>query len=764
MKPEYKSALINELEELREKSPIKFEILQLDNLRKLNDLRLNIEEIKSPLVLVYSEYKYITDNSVQEYITIDSNQKKISNKIDIQNAMLANQNFQIIIVSKDLTETVTIEDYLIEKYQTVHTLEISHPFKSADRILINVKIDTKKAIDRCNIEIFSGMLYQSILFLECDNCVYFSEDYHPGIVAFDAVLQLQILKRIGALYDLSDFYLDQLPYPMAIKKDPEYIPSEKDLNNQDKSNMCKAIAEKLRQNSEVISIEYGDICSVKTILQIMEDQGCDLKKATEIFDQKKEDYRSQYQKRIEKKEKKKAKDFHRNQMFLSQGDKVINEYTDAVVNDLKTKIHPGFEVSVFGGSSYQEFARAFYEKQVLNSTVVVRANMEFTFDYKTYSVERLDGTSAGYFYDAFSLPILYGVTVEIYSVDEKEMDYLAQQLKEAYSNEVQIKLPIKKISNSNNIIRLSLDPGIETKKEQSIEGYENLKKTIIAFQKFPNVYYIQNYEKKEVEDNQRLQFRMVQQCLFLQKCLEMIKWKTLPTLEKDYRYFTLGKKPFFSSVEFNEMRNRLMQGLPIERELFDKAFEDITTIYPMLYDKMFQKLSVEQIKKEIEMLQKNYDNRLKQYCSFLELNSLQAATEWMPIRNSISSSPRDKKCFEFYEEKMENSDILIFDAITKCRGMLWEEELEARERDRAREEARAMREEESESSGGGSFLGSMVGAAVGTAIGNKKAKKQKKGKVDLWGTAACPYGNRIDRYRKVECNSSCPKRGQCSRA
>ena len=103
-------------------------------------------------------------------------------------------------------------------------------------------------------------------------------------------------------------------------------------------------------------------------------------------------------------------------------------------------------------------------------------------------------------------------------------------------------------------------------------------------------------------------------------------------------------------------------------------------------------------------------------------------------------------------------------------------ELEAqRERERIeREEREAMRAEQ-EAYGGRSSGSSILKTAVGVALGNKISsggkKKSANGKIDLWGTAACPYGQPMRKFRKdspsfmtVSCNMSCPRWGQCSRA
>ena len=211
--------------------------------------------------------------------------------------------------------------------------------------------------------------------------------------------------------------------------------------------------------------------------------------------------------------------------------------------------------------------------------------------------------------------------------------------------------------------------------------------------------------------------------------------------------------------------------MPISKELFDSAMKSIVKYYPDLYQQFINGWSYAQIEQNMDGFINYYKTRFESLMNLLKI----------PVRSMKNPFYQDQITYHtqealiYFIRKMLDPYCELAHAIVEYTNNK-RKELEAqRERERIeREEREAMRAEQ-EAYGGRSSGSSILKTAVGVALGNKISsggkKKSANGKIDLWGTAACPYGQPMRKFRKdspsfmtVSCNMSCPRWGQCSRA
>lgn len=265
-------------------------------------------------------------------------------------------------------------------------------------------------------------------------------------------------------------------------------------------------------------------------------------------------------------------------------------------------------------------------------------------------------------------------------------------------------------------------------------------------------------------------------------CEYKIRNEALPQLDSAYKnLFTLNqKKSFFGSmldaigsafesVEYKQLKECFKYGRPVDRNLFDTALSKITNVYPLLYDKMAQGWSPEQIHEDLNKYADLINKKWNAICKDV------FTIACLPIFHQLNMSgdgnqPTEQihKGLVFYIQKMADDPYCtLANAMEAYSEQLRIEEEERIERNRQNQEtleewSESFRERRQNSSSGG-FLSNMLSTAGGVALGNKmsNSRGKKSGKLDLYGTARCPYGKKDDGGWTIACDLRCPFHRDC---
>ena len=454
--------------------------------------------------------------------------------------------------------------------------------------------------------------------------------------------------------------------------------------------------------------------------------------------------------------------------FSGEGDKQLNRYTDAVIQDFQSNISLD-NTAIYGGTSFSKWYSQFEERSLTYPNILIVDSFKYEIGLHSYENETTDGDIVAHEYNTCCLPVKYGIFVRIFSNSAEKNKELEQRIIDYYSTQKQIRVSDYKNQGELSVINLQVSPETEIERKQ----FGSVHRTIIMFKPFNSIFYVCGYTPEECENNQRQQLRLLQQAEYMYiklsyyaEAKRQLSSYYKPLIER--KHSLLG---FLNSADYKKVKSLYNNGMPISKELFDSAMKSIVKYYPDLYQQFINGWSYAQIEQNMDGFINYYKTRFELLMNLLKI----------PARSMKNPFYQDQITYHtqeaiiYFIRKMLDPYCELDHAIGEYTNNK-RKELEAqRERERIeREEREAMRAEQ-EAYGGRSSGSSILKTAVGVALGNKISsggkKKSANGKIDLWGTAACPYGQPMRKFRKdspsfmtVSCNMSCPRWGQCSRA
>ena len=203
------------------------------------------------------------------------------------------------------------------------------------------------------------------------------------------------------------------------------------------------------------------------------------------------------------------------------------------------------------------------------------------------------------------------------------------------------------------------------------------------------------------------------------------------------------------SEEYNDLRNSIQRGEPINKELFDKALKLITNVYPNLYDKTMQGWTIEQIQQDLNKYADLFNRKWNQICNLLAVSCISMFTQLGMSGDNNKLSEDIHNGLSFYSKKMLDTPGLniqdcksLYDKVLIAQKQRAEEAFDAA-RDYLRESNR------SDSSGG--------------IFGNITSSKKKNEKKDFMGSANCMYRKKDSSGFTVYCDYRCPLYWECKR-
>lgn len=239
-----------------------------------------------------------------------------------------------------------------------------------------------------------------------------------------------------------------------------------------------------------------------------------------------------------------------------------------------------------------------------------------------------------------------------------------------------------------------------------------------------------------MENDQQLQYRLVQQLEYLMLCHERLLGDALKQLDTEYKELITKKTllgatfdGFFRSSEYKELKMCFQLGKTIDRKLFDSVLNKITTYYPYLYDRLMQGWSIEQIHADIEKISEKYNNRA------IELFNLLEIPKYVYTKIDSKYSAREVNAISFYINEMCGNVYMTIDkAIEKYKEKLMDTEREKEEKMQKRIEMQQSRRTEvyqpqysSNQNNYGSSVNTLdivAGVAIGNEISNRREERR----------------------------------------
>ena len=713
---------------------------------------INSDQMDYPAILFFESATYSSTLNQDE--------------VDLKNEIRMNSDFFIQIFSNDIDDMIEVEETIKSHFAIPQELTVVCDDERVRAVSIVFNADEK--IERENS--ISGIV-NSTLSMKYIDMILPKKVENPIKVELDKNTQLCVMKHLCLLDStLSDIEKE-------LKKTPQDADAYEKLNAQ-----CKDIEEQL---SSMYTFE--NLCAEKIVTAdhgftlcyaFMVQNKWDIALATEAYKQK-------HEKERKADEEKEARANEIKQRFSKKGDKELNRYTDAVIEDIKSKLRINFPVDFYGGSSFIDFYRLDALEELKFPNILVYTDSNYTFANKSYTNIDSNGMPVFHNYSTNAFPIEYGIKIGIMTKEQEQADEIEKQLKNLYTDEVQIKVPDTAIEGEFCPIKLVINPDVAiVNKSFNAEEYGcTISHTVIPFKKYPSVYHPYQYNfLKDIGNDQRLQFRLLQQAEFLMLCDSKIRNEAISQLNSEYKnLFTLSqKKSLFDSVlgaigsafesqEYKQLKECFKNRRPIDRNLFDKALSKITSVYPCLYDKMMQGWTVEQIYDDLNKYADLFNKKWNNICNGVSMFACQSMFAQLGMSGDKNQpTERIHKGLMFYIDKMANDPYCTL----KDAKEAYDEQLRIEEEERIARE-RHIQEVSNDwsesfrgrSSSSGGFFSNMMSTASGVVLGNKMSgnSKRKDDRRDFMGTAGCMYGKKKDGWT-VHCDMRCPLYDKCTRA
>lgn len=685
--------------------------------------------------------------------------------IDLKNEIRTNGDFYIKIFSKDIDDMIKVEETIKSHFATPQKFTVACDDECVKSASIIFNADEK--VDRENSK---NGLFTSTLSMKYINVILPKDVENPIKVELDKNVQLRVMKHLYLLdHTLSDIEKEMENIPQETDAYKKLESQHKDIEEQIASmytfeNLC---AEK------IITTDHGFVLCYAAMVE----NEWDLAKVTEVYKQ-----RHEQEKKAKEAEEARINDIK--ERYTKTGDKELNRYTDAVVEDIRNKLHTEFPVDIYGGSTFIDWLRLDGLGTLKFPNILVHTDSNYTFANKSYTNIDSDGSPVSHGYSTTALPIEYGIRINIMATEQEQTKEIMKQLQNLYTEEVQIKVPDTANEGEFCSIRLAINPDVSIANKSLNIGADGttLFQIIITFKKFPSVYHPYQYNLfKDISNDQQLQLRLLQQAEFLLLCDSKIRNEAIPQLDSEYKnLFTLNqKKSLFGSVlgaigsafesqEYKQLKECFKNRQPIDRKLFDTALSKITSVYPSLYDKMMQGWSIEQIREDLNKYADLFNGKWNAICNDVSMMACQSMFAQLGMSGDKNQPTEQiRKGLVFYIEKMVNDPYCTLeDAKEAYDEQLRIEEEERIERERRTQEtleawSESFRERRSSSGG---FFGNMMSTAGGVALGNKMSGNgsRRDGKKDLFGTSVCQRCNSRDVFKQTSC-SGCPAAKRCTK-
>lgn len=738
MKPSYANVIFEDLKNCLKQKNMDVYFVLFNDEYDVENFRNQFKQgsISAAIGLDVRDFEYTIDKIVHKYIVSDYKDNHIEYDFDYINTMPVELLPIIFMYTKDISQLAEFEELIRSLYYTSHKLSIEHPQIKNSKICFEFSIKKGSDFKRSQGVVMSGdrPTYNSGIRMIGYNCVSYTENYSTAQLELDKNVKPLIIKRLSALENIKSLLIEE----------------------NENTNVEKIVAINTAwKELDTIVDGVQNITTYRTIYEVMKTNNCNADEALATIQENQE---KKARREKESKQRKEKNLHYAEKMYSKKGDDILNLYTDIIVKDIRSKLNFDFPVFVYGGSTLSDFLKASKIKTIKYPSIVVWDVANFSFDIKQYQNIDNNGTLITHNFTQDTLPLLYGVNFSILTCDMQQENALKAFIEEHYFEESTIYIPSPMFAEESFPLHISVS---EKKLTQDLEDIDKVvskslgsrlkKKTVYVGKQYPCVYHIKNYNKEDITDNQRLQFRLVQQAEFMLYCRNYLH-QTLKKFDKHYVDLTQKQTSVmkslldaaFASSEYKKLKECFVYGKPIERALFENVLVDIVKFYPCLYDRMIQGYSVEQIRNEITNYFNYFEEKHKFLCEQLNIPKT--------YENDMHGGLRHFKALQYYMEQMlPNPECTIDIALKNYMQQCDKEKEELVTRNQAYLERRA---EERENSSNGGFLSNMLEQKIESSNINRNAGK--RGKRDLIGQAGCA------KTQGGNC-SNCALRFSCSR-
>lgn len=776
MVKEYIEALCNEINKVFEENEISIDSFYSD-LYFLNFESNQANAVFSggyPKIICSMETNYICDDKYDEYSVDISGDKQVK-KIDYSKGLLINPVFMITILSNESEQIAKIEDVLLDAFSSETDLYVK--YENNDTVCISLKKSENKSVVRKTINRYKTLtFFSSVIYLETTNVgMAFNVNYHPAKVAFDRLLQFDVLEKYIAYGDLSSFFYEKLPFQIIEKKD-KYVPSDEEKRIESNYLITKEISESMINTTELLDSEHSNIFYAKKLHEIMIYNRCvKLEDAINIFNSNKEGYSKQLQKHNEstaaKQEKRikklKDKDFedrqkqdaekNRNSIIESKGDPEINRYIDSVIKNMRSII--GDDIDIYGGNTYMNYYKKNDDGSLVYPYIKFDTRSDFLayteFDFMRFKLYHTQNESLkDYVFDYYYyLPMALKISIQICFDDtcKDKAGVIADQIMKAYEKGVVLHINMPNDKNTNSMLYLKIDD-----KYNKISNQDSYKR--IDFCKQIIVYYSLNYDMEGLLTNSRLQFSLLKRAGFYYLIRERLN-KAIDLINNDYKRCFNGEETNNLDKKNGEkyctLKSLYNNHQFISRSAFNEGLSNIVSIFPELYNHYINGHTIDVIISDIQSKREklfslysslcdelgipnkemvlvpfsSYRNDLKCYSSFFICNDFTIINDIFleSVERKIAEEEIAKAKYKAQKEKE------VFDKMY--------EKIEARKRSREYHQSLYQEYPQYEDSSGPGFVETtsavVVGNAISSIIENKRRKHQK---FDYRGTSSCQIG------------------------
>ena len=427
-----------------------------------------------------------------------------------------------------------------------------------------------------------------------------------------------------------------------------------------------------------------------------------------------------------------------------------------VLDYLKNNLSTGRPITFFSIEQSDIVEKTVNKFEFSFPYVMVTTSFRYFTDYRKFTLTKSDGRSYSRYYDQKTLPSQYAPRIEVISDVEAEVIEITEKIKELFNEPKYFSVPFLGVKEETFSFPCELETVLNERDIYNGGKTIFLQKTVVF--KFAQwASFIDDEVNPTPNDSMRF-FRKLQ---YAQFCLLYSGMKDtcdsqLTLYEWLYLYVSKMRGVFgpAQTNEYKILKNRIQTGQPFDADLVDKAFPNISLIYHELPNDIGNRVSVDEIRKNVYRILDQYKINWEKTCAEINLPN-----DFVFYGKTLSVRDNDGMLYVLgaLEKNMMRSFDDVFEEMkAKVVEMYMEEQREA--------QGSYYEPEPSQSYGGGSsFLGDVLKTATGVALGNKISGNSNNGRKDFMGSAGCQIGKKDDHGFTETCNWTCPLWHNCSR-
>lgn len=725
------------------------------------------------IVMMTNSFEYVTSQIIENYQIFDSTQNCETIGYDYIHTIPMELFISFGVYTPDISQLAELENFLTSLYRNPVRLTVTDSDYVNRFICTDIMYDDqKRPIIRGQEDMGSRHIFYSRITLISTVCPSFTESYAPAQLELDKYVNEEIVERLSAIEKIKSLYQEN-NYPIKTEKISQL---DQAWNNLD----------------TLVNAVRG-ITDYQTLYGTMRSQNCSIEQAFDMIQKQVQEEKKKAEKEARRIQREKE-DYEENartilHQLLPQGtdDELLNQYTEAVAEDIRLKLSEMPEVQIVSGSKIMDWIKQYDDRKNVSPAVLIFSKMDYVFGEYSYTNVTTKGLSVTHNYNTMAFPIKYSVRIDIISEQGSDVERIEDYLKKAYmDNPVTIKIPDPRFPDEQIMLKISISKKIFAY-DLTFDGWKkDTRHTIIYTAEQMSVYYIREYSQDQIENNPVLQLRLLQQAFFAINCFSKIHNDAIGQLDKDYKKLITRKSSFFdflNAEDFRQLQNCFDTGKFIDPKLFNKVLSKIVLVYPNLYNKMMSGMTYEQIRSELEEYAEYFSQRWVYLCSLLSLPEDIGIYAGAIDHSSNMRSPEGLGyCIEYlgghgllsHKDYLSGSENHTLKGAIESYKKFLKRELEKYEERQERErEARANASMDDDFVG--DFITGMLRTAGGVALGNRlsgnrgsrsrsSGRQNEVKKKNYYGSKACQRKSRVENGRFVHKDTcvGCTIASQCS--